>query len=86
MSVKKDNNNLFVERRPSEGDYAVRKPNSQRASAVATTQAAAIEVARQLNPDAAIHVERVRSTSNGGPDRPSDHIAVKTANCYITLF
>ena len=60
--------NLFVERR-SEGDYAVRKPNSERASAVAPTQAAAIERARQLNPDAAIHVERVRNTTGGNPDK-----------------
>jgi hypothetical protein len=39
MSDKK----LFVERRP-EGDYAVRKANSDRASAVLPTQAQAIEV------------------------------------------
>jgi len=61
-------NNLFVEQRP-EGDYAVRKPDSQRASAVAPTQAAAIARAQQLNPDAAIHVERVRNTSVGSPDK-----------------
>ncbi|RII27533.1 MAG: hypothetical protein CXR30_15640 [Geobacter sp.] len=66
--MKKDSNNLFVERRP-EGDYAVRKPNSERASAVAPTQAQAIERARQLKPDAAIHVERVRNTSTGNPDK-----------------
>ena len=66
--MKKDSNNLFVERRP-EGDYAVRKPNSERASAVAPTQAQAIERARQLNPDAAIHVERVRNTTGGNPDK-----------------
>ena len=60
--------NLFVERR-SEGDYAVRKPGSERASAVAPTQAAAIERARQLNPDAAVHVERVRNTTGGNPDK-----------------
>lgn len=66
--MKKDSNNLFVERRP-EGDYAVRKPNSERASAVAPTQAQAIERARQLNPDAAVHIERVRNTSGGSPDK-----------------
>lgn len=60
--------NLFVERRP-EGDYAVRKPNSERASAVAPTQAEAIDRARQLNPDATIHVERVRNTTGGNPDK-----------------
>jgi len=59
---------FFIERRP-EGDYAVRKPNSQRASTVAPTQAEAIEQARQMNPDATIHVERVRNTSQGKPDK-----------------
>ena len=66
--MKKDSNNLYVERRP-EGDYAVRKPNSGRASAVAPTQAEAIGRARQLNPAAAVHVERVRNTSGGSPDK-----------------
>ncbi len=65
MSVS---NNLFIERR-DQGDYAVRKPNSERASAVLPTQAEAIDRARQLNPDAAIHVERVRTTTRGGPDQ-----------------
>lgn len=68
MSDKKDSNNLFVERRP-EGDYAVRKPNSERASAVAPTQAKAIERAKELNPNAAVHVERVRNTTAGNPDK-----------------
>jgi len=66
--MKKDSNNLYVERRP-EGDYAVRKPNSERASAVAPTQAQAIDRARELTPDAAVHVERVRNTSGGNPDK-----------------
>lgn len=61
-------NNLFVEQRP-QGDYAVRKPGSERASAVAPTQAEAIQRARQLNPEAAIHVERVRTTDVGKPDQ-----------------
>lgn len=68
MSDKKDSNNLFVERRP-QGDYAVRKPDSDRASAVKPTQGQAIDRAKQLNPDAAIHVERVRNTTNGSPDK-----------------
>jgi hypothetical protein len=64
----KNDENLFVER-TDDGDYAVRKPNSQRASAIEPTQADAIERARKLNPDAAIHVERVRHTDRGGPDK-----------------
>jgi len=55
---------FFIEKR-EQGDFAIRKPNSERASAVADTQKEAIEKARQLNPDAAIHVERVRKTSGG---------------------
>jgi hypothetical protein len=60
--------NLFIERR-DQGDYAVRKPGSDRASAVEPTQKEAIERARELNPDAAIHVERVRNTDAGSPDK-----------------
>lgn len=59
---------LYIERR-EKGDYAIRKPGSERASATGKTQAEAIERARQLNPDAAIHVERVRDTSVGGRDK-----------------
>ena len=56
---------LFVERR-DDGQYRVLKPNAERASAVAETQADAVAKARALNPDAAIHIERVR---NVGPGR-----------------
>ena len=50
---------IYVERRP-EGDYAVRRPNSDRASDVRPTQHEAIDRARELNPGVAPHVERVR--------------------------
>lgn len=59
---------LFVERRP-EGDYAVRRPDSDRASAVKSTQSRAIDAARELEPGAAIHVERVRNTNRGSRDK-----------------
>ena len=60
---------LFVERRP-QGDYAVRKPNSQRASDVLPTQGEAIQRARELNPNQQPLVERVRQTGvGGGPDK-----------------
>lgn len=58
---------LFVERRP-QGDYAVRRGGSQRASAVAETQTEAIEIARDLNPGSAPLVERVRNTNVGRRD------------------
>ena len=50
---------LFVERRP-QGDYAVRRPNSERVSAVLRTQGEAIDRAGQLSPEAEILVESVR--------------------------
>ena len=59
---------LFVERRP-QGDYAVKKPNAERASAVLPTQAEAIVRARQLSPDKSPLVERVRNTATGGRDK-----------------
>lgn len=59
---------FFVERRP-ERDYAIRRPGSERASAVAPTQAEAIAKARKLNPEATVHVERVRDTSVGSRDK-----------------
>ena len=59
---------LFIERRP-QGDFAVRKPNSERASAVLPTQAKAIDKARELNPGNQPLVERVRHTTSGNPDK-----------------
>lgn len=61
-------NEFFIERR-DQGDYAIRKPDSDRASAILPTQAEAIERAREMNPDATIHVERVRDTDVGGRDK-----------------
>jgi len=58
---------IYVERRP-EGDYAVRRPDAERASDVKPTQREAIERARELNPGVAPHVERVRFTNRGKPD------------------
>jgi uncharacterized protein YdaT len=59
---------LYIERR-EEGDYAVRREGSKRASAVASTQKEAIEIARELNPGIAPDVERVRYTNRGKPDQ-----------------
>jgi uncharacterized protein YdaT len=63
-----DKKKVFVERRP-EGDFAVRKGNSERASDVLPTQKAAIERARELNPGHSPDVERVRHTNKGKPDQ-----------------
>jgi hypothetical protein len=59
---------IFVEQRP-EKDYAVRRPNSDRASDVLPTQREAIERARELNPKGPVLVERVRDTDRGQRDK-----------------
>jgi hypothetical protein len=63
-----EKNELYVEQR-AEGDFAIRKPGSSRASDVKDTQAEAIARAREINPKAAVHVERVRHTTRGNPDK-----------------
>ena len=50
------NTDLFVEQR-EEGDYAVRRANSQRASATAKTQAKAIAKAHKIDPYAKVMVD-----------------------------
>lgn len=59
---------FFIEQR-EQGDYAIRRPGSERASGVAPTQSKAIEQAKKLDPSAAILVERVRNTNVGGRDK-----------------
>jgi len=59
---------IFIEQR-EEGGFAVRRPNAERASAVAPTQAEAIAIARQMEPNVRPDVERVRHTSQGHPDQ-----------------
>ena len=66
MSNNKDK--LYVERR-DQGDYAVRRGGSERASDVKPTQREAIERARELNPGHSPIVERVEHTSVGKPDQ-----------------
>lgn len=58
---------MFIERRSKEGDYAVRRPDSERASAVLPTQRQAIDWAEQRGGD--VFVERVRDTNRGHPDK-----------------
>ncbi|MFZ2161922.1 MAG: DUF2188 domain-containing protein [Sideroxyarcus sp.] len=62
------NKKVFVEKR-TEGDFAVRRPNSERASAVLPTQAEAITRAKELSNGGAPIVERVRKTEGGKPDQ-----------------
>ncbi len=60
---------LFIERRTEEGDYAIRKPGSKKASDVRDTQSEAIERAAEIDPNASILVERVRNTNRGSRDK-----------------
>jgi hypothetical protein len=66
--MSKSKERLYVERR-QEGDYAVRRPKSERASAVAPTQREAIDLARDMNPGRSPDVERVRNTEAGRRDK-----------------
>ena len=55
---------FFIERR-DDGKYRVVKPDADRASAVTDTQKEAIDRAKELNPDATRHIERVRQVGPG---------------------
>ena len=66
--TNKNNDQFYIERRDG-GDYAVRRGGAERASAVESTQRAAIERAHEINPNAPVHVERVRNTNVGQPDK-----------------
>ena len=59
--------NLFIEQHKD--GYAIFRGGVKEPLAVEPTQDAAIEKARKLNPDAAIHVERVRNVEGGGRDK-----------------
>lgn len=58
---------LFIEKN-EDGNFAVKRANTRRASAICDTQHDAIERARQMT-DGPIHVERVRTTRIGSPDK-----------------
>ena len=60
---------MYVEKRIEEGDYAVRRAGSKRASAVKPTQKKAIKKSRKIEPKSTPRVERVRNTKKGGPDK-----------------
>jgi hypothetical protein len=66
--VDKGNNQCHVEGN-RKGSYTAAKGGAGRASAIGDTQAKAIERAREIDPAAPIHIERVRHTAQGFPDR-----------------
>lgn len=62
---------VYIEERP-DGKYAIRKGNSERASAVEDTQEKAFEVACQMFPGIKPHIERVRDVKTGERDKWRD--------------
>ena len=62
------NDQFYIEQRP-DGTYAASRGGAQRASAIESTQAKAIDRVKEIAPEAAIHVERVRNTDKGSRDQ-----------------
>ena len=60
---------FFIERREKQQDYVIRRPGSDRASGREDTQAEAIQRAREIDPEATVQVERVRTTGRGSRDK-----------------
>ena len=59
-----NDNTFFIEQR-EDGRYNISKPDAARPSAVTDTQAEGIARAKEMDPNAAIHVERVRQVGPG---------------------
>ena len=58
----------FIEQN-SDGKFAVRAQDSDRASSLHATQEEAIAEVKRLNPDDHPNVERIRNVSGGGRDQ-----------------
>lgn len=54
---------------PNDDGYKITRGGASRASGTAATQKQAIDKAKALDPNAAIHVARVRHVSGGEPDK-----------------
>ena len=59
---------MYVEQR-DDGRYSARWGNATRVSAITDTQGEAIKLALQIGNGAPVHVERVRHTDKGDPDK-----------------
>lgn len=67
MADKDKPNEFFITRRP-DGRYNVLRPHAERPSAVTNTQREGIDRAKKIDPDAALHIQRVRGNPPG-PDK-----------------
>ena len=66
--MKKNNNQWYIEK-TDDGQFSAKKGGAQRASALEDTQGDAIARAKEIDPKAPVHVERVRNTDVGSPDK-----------------
>jgi hypothetical protein len=57
--MARSNAHWYIEK-TDDGRYAAKKGGASRASAIEDTQRAVIERAKEIDPDAAMHIERVR--------------------------
>ena len=65
--MAKDKDPFFIERR-DDGDYAAQRANAERASRLFDTQKEAVDWAQERT-EGPVHVERVRRTEGGTPDK-----------------
>jgi hypothetical protein len=65
--MSENDKNLFIEKHTD--GYAILRGGVKQPLSLESTQEAAIEKAKQLEPGAAIHVERVRNVEAGGRDK-----------------
>lgn len=66
--VGKNSDHFYVEKR-EDGTFAATRGGGQRASYTGATQREVLDQLREKRPGAPVHVERVRNTSKGSPDK-----------------
>ena len=59
---------LYIARN-NEGNFEVKRPGSKNYIAILSTQNEAVEVSRNLNPDADIFIEKIIDKNIGGRDK-----------------
>jgi hypothetical protein len=60
---------LYIEYRPRQDDYAVKKGDSKTPLAATSTQKEAIDLAKKMDPGHSPDVARVKHTNKGKPDQ-----------------
>lgn len=62
------NDQWYIEQ-TDDGRYSLTKGGAKRASGIEGTQVKAIDRAKEIDPKASVHVERVRDTKRGSRDK-----------------